>query len=99
MPFDLEEILCRIYVPFVYWERFQIIPCLQQSSNLIILAFFLQMYVPQKILDVCNPGKCWDGQRTLDIVVGMTFFLYIFTHTHTITNENRTPTPKKFLEN
>ena len=27
-----------------------------QSSNPTSLAFF-QMYVPRKILDVCNPGK------------------------------------------
>ena len=43
---------------------------------------FFQMYMPLKILkqgykpqgtDLCNPGKCWDGRRTLDMLVGMIF--------------------------
>ena len=33
-------------------------------------------YKPQGT-DSCNPGKCWDGRRTLDMLVGMIFFLYI----------------------
>ena len=37
--FDLLEILCRIYVPFVYRERFRSIPCFLLSSNPISLAF------------------------------------------------------------
>ena len=37
--FDLLEILCRIYVPFVYGQRFWIIPCFRRSSNPISLAF------------------------------------------------------------
>ena len=39
MLFDLLEILCGIYVLFVYRERFRIIPCFQWSSNPVSLAF------------------------------------------------------------
>ena len=35
MSFNLLEILCRIYVPFVYRERFRIISCFRRISNLI----------------------------------------------------------------
>ena len=43
------------------------------------------MYMPRKILkfgymlqgtDICDPRKCWDEQRTLDIQVGVIFLVY-----------------------
>ena len=67
---------------FVHWERFQIITCFWSSNPISLL-----MYMPQKILkheykpqgtDLCNLGKCWDGRKTFDMLVGMIFFFFFF---------------------
>ena len=75
--FDLLEILCRIYVPFVYRERFRIITCFRRSYNPISLAFSnvcASEKSKSRIEASSNrhipSGKtCWDRRRKLDLLV------------------------------